>query len=172
MNDIKETLSHLLSNDDSRLYAILDGALIKNLRSKLSEFKQKDEYVSLYRNTIYSNLNEIAPYLVHLDIDEPLFDWWLENGWNKYWGILCTSQSDLDSLAIHFRQFLTVTDYNKNKIMFRFYDPRVFNTFIKSCSDRNYLEFENNVDHYCLVDKNNEFVIIPRRTFDIQELSL
>lgn len=170
--NIKETLTILQKKSNSELYAILDGALIENLEMKLAESMNEKEYVSLYKGTKYDHLQEVAPYLVNLNSEHPILDWWMEQGWDKYWGVLCTTGMDLQSLATHFKKFLTVKDYNDNEVLFRFYDPRVFGVFITTCSDENYFKFEGAVNHFCLEDEKSGFKVINKRVYPTVELDL
>jgi hypothetical protein len=77
---------------------------------------------------------EVAPYLVHLQINTDFTAWVTGEGWGKHWGIFALSSADLRSLRQHFRGFLTVYDPNTRPMLFRYYDPRVLRTYLPTCN--------------------------------------
>ena len=102
---------------DPRLYG-----LIKSARSNACLFSGKLSY----------DLAAASPHVVRLRPEEPLLEAWRTAGAGKNWGIMCRSVQSLDYLRKHFRKFLQAKLPDGMIAMFRFYDPRVFNTYIRA----------------------------------------
>src|SRR5215831_7499241 len=120
------------SNGQSRLFAVLDAARESSIPSNLS--KLGTDFVSLYRGEPEESLADVAPYLVKIDQDAGLLDWLVTNGWGQSWGIFLISESDIERVRRHLRHFLIVHDPEGAELYFRFYDPRVLNAFLPTCT--------------------------------------
>ncbi len=114
------------------LWAVLDACDSPDVPEKVEELGVA-KAVSLYRGKGETDFWAIAPYLAC--VDEELLTWIKETLWAEPWGIFAEATSDLDKLRSHFRKFLTVEDPGGKKMYFRFYDPRVLRTFLKSCDE-------------------------------------
>lgn len=55
----------------------------------------------------------------------------------KSWGILTTAAPDvtLARQRLHFKKFLRVRTEDGRELAFRFYDPRVLNAYLPTCTD-------------------------------------
>ncbi|WAC21840.1 DUF4123 domain-containing protein [Luteolibacter sp. SL250] len=127
-------------------YTIIDGAACEGLLDRLDEFKP--EYCCLYAGELEEDIEEVAPYLIQLEHDHPFTLWLLENIKAKPWGIFCKAPSTLREMRKHFRKFLIVKGPEGNNLYFRFYDPRVLPTFIKSCEGEQKSQFYGPVECY------------------------
>lgn len=74
------------------------------------------------------------PYLVRLDEGAPLTEAWQSIGSGKHWGLAFESSSSIDHLRLHFKRFLNAKLPDGAIALFRFYDPRVFRTYILSAT--------------------------------------
>jgi len=148
METIVNSLKQELFQDGKNTYAILDGASVDGLLTKLDQWKP--EFVCLYRGEMTPDLAEVAPYLVRLDRESPFTDWMLENGWGKHWGIFAISEADLGSIRQHFRRLLTVRDESGKPLLFRYYDPRVLRVFLPTCTEKELQEMFGTVSEYVL----------------------
>jgi hypothetical protein len=122
----------LFADEARSVYAVLDGASIPGLVAKLHQYQP--DYFCLYRGELPPDMAEVAPYLVHLQINTDFTAWVTGEGWGKHWGIFALSSADLRSLRQHFRGFLTVYDPNTRPMLFRYYDPRVLRTYLPTCN--------------------------------------
>ncbi|MBM4032667.1 MAG: DUF4123 domain-containing protein [Planctomycetes bacterium] len=129
---VKALHEQLFSVSDAHVYALFDGASVKELREKL--WQHEPEHVCLWRGEMEPDIAEVAPYLVELKPDAEFTQWVLEKGWGNHWGIFAVSQSDLRALRQHFRRFTMVRDPDGRNLYFRFYDPRVLRTFLPTCT--------------------------------------
>jgi len=123
--------SQLFSVQSATVFTILDGASVPDLLANLAAFEP--DYICLRRGEMEPDLAEVAPYLVRLERDAPFTDWVLANGWERHWGIFGVAQADLRMLRNHFRAFLMVDHWRGNTVYFRYYDPRVLRSYLRTC---------------------------------------
>jgi hypothetical protein len=135
-----------LFRNDLHTYAVLDGASVPDLPNKLFEMQPRN--VCLYRGELSADMVYVAPYLVHLFPGDAFAKWLLAECWGKHWGIFAQSALTLVSMRTHFRSLLTVYDESGNPLLFRFYDPRVFLTYISTCNGDELKSFFGMVSGY------------------------
>jgi hypothetical protein len=121
----------LFEQPEDNLYAVLDGAAVKHLRSLIAEHDL--EHVCLLRGELVPELAEVAPYLVRLPQESGFTELVVSKGWGNNWGIFVVSPHDMRAMRMHLRQFLDVWDPNGKPLYFRFYDPRVLRVFLPTC---------------------------------------
>jgi len=94
------------------------------------------EYSCLYTGNLHPRLQAAAPYLVHLAANSLTTNRLLRSGWGKSWGILTTAAPDvtLARQRLHFKKFLRVRTEDGRELAFRFYDPRVLNVYLPTCT--------------------------------------
>jgi len=129
---MREKLERFLFAERARAVAVLDGAAVPDLPSKI--YEMQPHAVCLYRGELEPDMAEVAPYLVELFPDTAFTNWLLSEGLGgKSWGIFARSPFSLTELRKHFRKFLTVYDEAGNPLLFRYYDPRVLVKFLPTC---------------------------------------
>lgn len=143
---MKRQESQYLFRENKRTYAVLDGASVPDLPLKLHEMKP--ENICLYRGELPPDMLYVAPYLVRLLPGADFTNWILTECWGKHWGIFAQSSTTLTEMRKHFRSMLTVYDENGKPLLFRFYDPRVFLTYIPTCNTEELETFFGKVDYY------------------------
>ncbi len=104
---------------DSRLFSLVERAAV---------------HVSLFAGTLEPVLAAASPWLVQFDRAPELFSTWRAHGQGRNWGILCHSELPLAEVRRHFRRFLQAKLPDGTIALFRFYDPRVFNTYIRAAT--------------------------------------
>jgi hypothetical protein len=92
------------------------------------------EYSCLYSGTIPASLETVAPYLARLEYDDRRTREFLVKAWGNSWGIFLKCDTSMQKLRRHLRAFLTVRDPGGNKLLFRYYDPRVLRVYLPACS--------------------------------------
>lgn len=117
--------------DDSDWFAVIDTAQDPALYGLVT---QSRGHVCLYSGKLAPVLAAAAPWLVRLRPGEPLLEAWKKEGRGKNWGIMCRSERTLPELRKHFRTFLQAQLPDARTVLFRFYDPRVFNTYIRAAT--------------------------------------
>lgn len=117
---------------DMKVFAILDGARDGRISYEVdSTFCEHD---CLYAGNLPLALQRAAPYLVQLDRDDRLARWVIENGWGKSWGVFARCDVGLKNLRKHLRGLLRVKDERGNRLVFRYYDPRVLRSYLPTCT--------------------------------------
>jgi hypothetical protein len=121
---------HLRS--DSQVFAILDGARDERIAYELDgTFCEHD---CLYAGNLPLALQRAAPHLVQIDRDDRLTRFILENGWGSSWGVFARTSIGFKNLRKHLRTFLRVKDERGNRLIFRYYDPRVLRVYLPTCT--------------------------------------
>jgi hypothetical protein len=148
---------HLVATPGSNVFAILDGASIPGLLTSL--YRYQPDYVCLYRGEIQPDMAEVAPYLIRLDPSSACTAWIIERGWGNHWGIFALSDADLRTMRQHFRRFLIVHDSSGKPLLFRYYDPRVWRTYLPTCTAEELAAVFGPVTYYIFEDDNPEIAI-------------
>jgi hypothetical protein len=113
------------------IWMILDGArTIEIFRMLLACHL---EYASLYSGQLTPELEIAAPYLVQLDHGYRDTHQLIQQAWGNSWGVFLRSDTSLKKLRRHLRDFLVVRDTKGNRLVFRYYDPRVLRVYLPTC---------------------------------------
>ncbi|MDE2595333.1 MAG: DUF4123 domain-containing protein [Sphingomonadales bacterium] len=112
-------------------YAIIDGAQDPRLTALVQQCRTR---LCLFKGKLDPALEAAAPWLVLIDQNEPLLPTWQQHGRGANWGIMVLSPLDIEDLRRHFRKFLQAMLPDGLVALFRFYDPRVFNTYLRSAT--------------------------------------
>jgi hypothetical protein len=124
--------NHLFADEEAKVYAVLDGASVKDLLARFDE--HQPERVCLYRGELAPDMAVVAPYLVRLEDETEFADWVIGKGWGGHWGVFAVAHADLDAMRRHLRRLLTVYSPEGKPMLFRYYDPRVLRTFLPTCN--------------------------------------
>ncbi len=135
-----------------QLYAILDACDTPSIPLK-AETLGEQRAVSLYRGSAEEELGAIAPYLV--SVDPELFDWIAGTLWSKPWGIFARSDASFHDLRTHFRRFLLVKSPTGEEWYFRYYDPRILDRYLPTCTEDELGEFFGTVSSFAVVDPDS-----------------
>jgi hypothetical protein len=92
------------------------------------------EYVCLYSGPLTPDLEMAAPYLVQLDHGYRDTHRLIRQAWGNSWGVFLRSDTSLKKLRRHLREFLVVRDTGGNRLVFRYYDPRILRVFLPTCT--------------------------------------
>lgn len=115
----------------------------------------------LYKGDAAETMADIAPYLVKFDAF--MFYWIKDNIWNEPWGIVFQSDAEMEDLHRHLRKFLMVQDEQGKAMWFRYYDPRVLPTFLKTCAFNELEKFFGPIQKFwCKQDSQDQFTSIAR----------
>ncbi len=149
----KEELEKILFGERTLVFVVLDGALIPDLRMKLHETQALN--YCLFRGELKPDMAEVAPYVVQLVQGESFTDWVL-GSFGKNWGIFVQSLHSIKEMRRHFRALITVYDETGKPMIFRFYDPRVFQNFLPSCNAEELQTFFGKVDTFFVEDEKTQ----------------
>jgi hypothetical protein len=128
------------------------------------------EHACLFGGPLKSPLERNSPYIVGLSPDTALFAAWRDHGWGQSWGIYCRSQLPMADVRRHLRQFLQAQLLDGRVVLFRFYDPRVWRTYLPTCDPAELQRWFNGIDEYGAEAPHGNGTIVYR--FDDGALSV
>jgi Domain of unknown function (DUF4123)/FHA domain len=121
------------------LYAILDAAREPLVLARVVGCEE--EHQSLYEGAGGARLAEYAPYLVALPRGSLFLERIVRDGWGKSWGIYLTCSQPFQEIRKQLRRLLMVRLDGGKQVYFRFYDPRVLQVFLPTCTQEELTEF-------------------------------
>jgi len=131
-----------------RLWAVLDGARDTRIFPALDLLDR--DYCCLYAGKLDPQLARAAPYLVRLEPGDRFSDFLIDEGWGRNWGIFLRTRTSYAELRKHLRTFLRVRDESGRKLIFRWYDPRVFRVYLPTCTAGELRTVFGPVDQYLI----------------------
>jgi len=135
-----------MARPGERIYALVDSARETGL-AQAAWFDFDLEHWSLFDSHTAPQMARVAPYLVALSV-EPRYphagsgylDLWAEK-LGRSAGLFLFTDANPRVLWDHLTQIFNVADEDGKTYYFRFYDPRVFRTFLPTCSAQQRAEF-------------------------------
>jgi len=121
--------SHTHTDWPTNWYAIIDGSRDPRLEALV---RGCSDHICLFKGALDPRLSQVSPWLVRIDQREPLLATWQQHGRGLSWGLMVETALPIERLQRHFRRFLQAKLPDGMMVLFRFYDPRVFNTFIRA----------------------------------------
>jgi hypothetical protein len=150
----------VLRAQESPLHAILDAARGERILELLRE--SVEDCRSLYEGPQGEALADVAPYLVRMPKESWLLEALVQEGWGSAWGIYLTSPQPFLELRRHLRKFLMVeAEGMDGRLYFRFYDPRVLQTFLPSCLPEQRKEFFGNINSFLAEGEDGTVLLFP-----------
>jgi Domain of unknown function (DUF4123) len=117
---------------DAPLYAVLDGARDRRVRSWIVETRAPA--YCLYQGDLPSVLQDAAPWLLRLGRGHGFTERFFEDGWLDDWGVVLASNAPVKLLRRHLRRFLLARTEDGRRMVFRYYDPRVLRIYLPTCN--------------------------------------
>jgi hypothetical protein len=77
----------------------------------------------------------VLPYLAPCEPDSHLLHWIVDERWSTPWGFFLLSNAGIDRVYNHFCQNMQVELPTGERMIFRYYDPRILITFLPSCDE-------------------------------------
>ncbi len=138
---------------DSDFYAVVDGAALPEIRHKI--WQENPQYCCLWSGKLSPDLEQVAPYLIHLPQQTVFSDWLLEKASRSDCAIFFKSHSNISitQLRKSLRKHLLVNDSEGSTLVFRFYDPRVLGRFIDIASQEQRNQLFEYIDRYILIQR-------------------
>lgn len=153
----KEKLSQHLFSKVARVFVVLDGALIPELRMKI--YEMKPVYHCLFSGELEPDMAEVAPYMVRLLPNTPFTEWVLAECWGKNWGIFAQTRETVIEMRKHFSSLITVYDETGMPMTFRYYDPRVWRKFLPTCKSQEVKTLFGKVDTFFVESEDKQSLI-------------
>lgn len=139
------------------VWMILDGS--RDIR--VFETLLESAFISscLYSGFIPRALEASAPYLVQLEYEDRHTRRLLQHAWGNGWGVLLRCDTRIEALRRHLRQFLTVRDPKGQRLIFRYYDPRVLRVYLPTCTGEELRNFFGPVEQFYIEGERPEDLI-------------
>jgi hypothetical protein len=136
------------------IWMILDGARsIEIFRMLLACHL---EYACLYSGPLTGELEVAAPYLVQLDHGYRDTHEFIQRAWGNSWGVFLRSETSLKKLRRHLREFLVVRDERGERLVFRYYDPRVLRVYLPTCTPAELRTFFGPIETFWTESENTK----------------
>lgn len=139
---MKEAVDHLIRAAIHRprrgLFALLDAARDPAVYEAVAQ--PGVEARCLYVEELPDELARAAPYIVDLDQSVGFIDRFRE-AWGESWGVLARSSASLDELRRHFKRLNVVQGPDGQRLLFRYYDPRVLRVYLPTCTQSELAQF-------------------------------
>lgn len=114
------------------VWMILDGARDRRIYSDL--MNSHLVYSCLYSGTLPYEIEVAAPYLVQLEQGDKSTRDLIERAWGQAWGVFLRTDIRMDRLRRHLRTMLLVRTWRGERLIFRYYDPRVLRVYLPTCT--------------------------------------
>ncbi len=132
-------------------FAIIDGAQDERLAGLVRSCR---DHMCLYAGKLDPAVEDTSPWLIRIDPGEALLPTWQAHGRGLNWGIMVEAQMTLASLRSKLRRFTQAKLPDGTIALFRFWDPRVFNTYIRAATaDERLLWFDGGIAQYAVEDE-------------------
>lgn len=92
------------------------------------------QHTCLFSGDITPQMQLVAPYLVELDYEHQKTRHFLRQAWGNNWGVFLKCEERMATLRRHLRTILVVRDQPGNRLLFRYYDPRVLRVYLPTCT--------------------------------------
>ncbi len=132
-------------------FAVVDAASDPKLHGLITA---SSAWVCLFAGQVPEVLAAASPHLVKLIPGEPLFEAWKAEGRGKNWGVMLRSPRTIEALRRHFRQFLQAKMPDGRVVMFRYFDPRVFNVYIRAATPDEQMPWFEGISLFSVEDKD------------------
>ncbi|AUC56075.1 MAG: DUF4123 domain-containing protein [Sagittula sp.] len=143
MNEVVTHMSDPAASADEALALALEKAcgpdqvaylLVDASKSPATQFiieTMTDDALCLFDGQAFEDLAAYAPWLVPLNgSGRRVFDWFMEEGWNKDWGLFLIAGPEAKKVKTSLKRSLRVKTEDDKELFFKFYRPSVFNTYL------------------------------------------
>jgi hypothetical protein len=127
---VSEARLRLLAAEGA-LWAILDACDTPAVPARL-KLLPPDRGGCLWSGEAREKYWGVAPWLAKVDV--PLLDWVRATLWDEPWGLFLETRAAADVLRTHIRKQLIAQDGNGKRMYFRFYDPRVLRSYLRTAT--------------------------------------
>jgi hypothetical protein len=158
----QQFLRDYLREQPGWLYALVDAANGAPAREFL--LRTEGLHQSLFEGESGERLSEAAPYLVGIDINDPVLDVLIYDSWRQGWCTFVVSNAPFEMLRMKLRGLLLVEEDDEASVVyFRFYDPRVLRNFVPECDDEQLEELFEVVESFVVESPETDEVLRFRR---------
>jgi hypothetical protein len=134
-----ESLIRARLRPEEKLYAVLDAARQPSALLEYIHGQGLPSY-SLFSGRLARRLDHVAPFLVAVGEDPGFLSLW-EEYFGENYGVLLLSGAPTGELWRHLRGLFVSSDEDGNEYFFRFYDPRVLDLYLPTCTPHDLSSF-------------------------------
>jgi hypothetical protein len=139
------------------IWMITDAARDPRIFPMLQELHL--EYYCLYAGSLPPVLAAAAPYLVQLDYGYQETRQFLQHAWGNSWGVFLKCGAHANALRRHLRGLLVVLGPEGNRLVFRYYDPRVLRVYLPTCTTDELAAFFGPIERFWMEDEEPGIVL-------------
>lgn len=141
-----------------QVFALLDASQSADIPICLEGFSNPAR--CLFDGAAYEDMAEVAPWLVELTRYSDVWDWFVEEGFGRNWGILIHSRLELPRLKTHLKKFLKIEDEDGERYFFKYYRPEHFNRYVPSFDDAQSAAFWRGIEAVYAESKGDATVLM------------
>jgi hypothetical protein len=132
----------------TKLYGVIDCARAPEAFEHLARL-EPDAADCLFAGRLDPQVRRASPFVVELAPSDPLSKLWRSSGWGKAWGLLFSSTASLPVVRRRLKHFTMVRlPDGSGPVLFRFWDPRVFRTFLPTVEPSDLSPWFEDIDRY------------------------
>ncbi len=130
------------------LYAVLDLAADPALNAHVQRL-EPEAAACLFEGKLHPQVKAASPHVVELAPTDPLSKQWRGEGWGRSWGILISSTASLPAVRRRLRHYTQARlPDGSGPVLFRFWDPRVFRTWLPLVEPQDLGGWFTDIDRY------------------------
>jgi len=174
LNNYFKKLLKKEEQENHTLYAIVDSAIHKEF-TKALHMQEENSYKILLKEPLAQKVEEVAPYLVQLNLEEEYTQKLMEKGFATNWITYLLSHKNINALQNELQEMIMpYSEQHQKEILFRFYDPRNLTNYMLMHDAEELVEmFEDVGGGFFTVDtKESNFLhgYSQEKSFEIIEL--
>lgn len=125
-----QTLLKSEEHKNDTLYAIVDAAINKEF-TKVLHMQEPNTYSILLKESLATQVEKAAPYLVELNLKEEYTQELMKKGFATNWLTYIISHKNLNELTEELKEMIMpYSEQHEREILFRFYDPRNLDNYV------------------------------------------
>lgn len=139
LTEEQQNVIEYLRRAPAPLYAILNGNVEERVPHILIGCGELYQYLPEGLN--FGDNVPPAVYLAHVPTNSALLPKLVQEGWGKHWILFFTCMHPFAEIRKHLRQFILLQTDEGKRFFFRYYDPRLLQFFLTSCSTQEITQF-------------------------------
>ena len=174
LNNYFKKLLKKEEQENYTLYAIVDSAIHKEF-TKALHMQEENSYKILLKEPLAQKVEEVAPYLVQLNLEEEYTQKLMEKGFATNWITYLLSHKNINALQNELQEMIMpYSEQHQREILFRFYDPRNLENYMLMHSAEELVEMFEDVGggFFTVTKKSPQVVKVYRLPTILEEIDL
>jgi hypothetical protein len=149
--DLRDRAAASTAEGKDGLWGIVDCARDRSLYRDIQQLGP--DAACLFTGKLEPVLLAASPYLVRLRENASFRERWRSEGWGQAWGIVFRSDAAAQELLQFFRKKMDAHLPDGKRVLFRYYDPRVFRNYLPACSVGELFGWFESIEEYIIEDE-------------------